>query len=311
MLSKEDAKELIESGAPINSPIFVSTPNLVNWTASDPLTAFFEEYSPDQMKWTVDVQTPLKLRTNADETASRMTIGQLYERFRCEGTEYLNALELANPIPSSDPEFLRGVNSRVYHRALHRCASEGKAGRTRVTDGRHWALVGQSGALSPPHEDWGGKDTFITCQRSRIGYGWFSDLSDDDRKAWHLSRQICPSQARFRVLNRSETVFFPAGTIHFVFRLVLEPHTVAFSGFNFRWSGLHNSAQVMLNQLKHPEITNEDVTNSDLLLWTEIANMVENESSPKRLEYLGGEEGRKRTQTHCSVTSPSFRLAHC
>ncbi|KAF2672891.1 hypothetical protein BT63DRAFT_409961 [Microthyrium microscopicum] len=193
MLSEEDAKELIESGAPINGPIFVSTPNLVNWTASDPLTAFFEEYSPDQMKWTVDVQTPLKLRTNADETASRMTIGQLYERFRCEGTEYLNALELANPIPSSDPEFLRGVNSRVYHRALHRCASEGKAGRTRVTDGRHWALVGQSGALSPPHEDWGGKDTFITCQRSRIGYGWFSDLSDDDRKAWHLSRQICPS----------------------------------------------------------------------------------------------------------------------
>jgi hypothetical protein len=61
----------------------------------------------------------------------------------------------------------------------------------------------------------------------------------------------------------------------------------------------------MLNQLKFPGITNEDATISDLLLWTEIANMVENESN------LGGEEGRQKTQTHCSVTSPRFRLAHC
>jgi len=255
------------------------------------------------MKWTVDVQTPLKPRTNAGETASRMTIGQLSKRFSCEETEYLNALELANPIPWSDPEFLSGLNCRVYYRALHRCVSEGKAGRPRVTNGRHWALVGQGGAITPAHEDWGGKDTFITCQRSRIGFDWFSDLSDDDRKAWHLSRQISPSQARFRVLHRGETVFFPAGTIHFVFRLDSEPHTLAFSGHILRWSGLHNSAQAMLNQLNFPGITNEDVTASDLQLYTEITKMVEKESSLKRLEYLGGEKGRNRTQTFCSVIS--------
>jgi hypothetical protein len=59
----------------------------------------------------------------------------------------------------------------------------------------------------------------------------------------------------------------------------------------------------MLNQLNFPGITNEDVTASDLQLYTEIRKMVEKESSLKRLEYLGGEEGRNRTQTFCSVMS--------
>jgi hypothetical protein len=51
----------------------------------------------------------------------------------------------------------------------------------------------------------------------------------------------------------------------------------------------------MLNQLNFPGITNEDTTISDLYLYTKIAKIVEKESSRKRLEYLGGKEGRERT----------------
>jgi hypothetical protein len=55
ILLEQEAEEHVESGVLINGLVFVNTPNLDKWTASDPLTAFFEEYSPDQMKWTVDV----------------------------------------------------------------------------------------------------------------------------------------------------------------------------------------------------------------------------------------------------------------
>lgn len=291
VLTAREAADLFESGEAINVPVFVRTPNLVQWQRTgNPIDELFEEYSNDQLRWKIAVQSPL-MSTRAEGSAREMTLGTFWEKLDAEKTEFLNGLELANPMQHAVPSFLMGVNCSVYHHAIMRFRCDGQGGRPSkdIKDASQLILIAQRGAISKTHQDSGGKDTYITCQYGKIGFCWYSRSAHSP-----CSGDRPPSSARFRVLQVGDTVWFPAGTEHYVVRLETDSNTLAFSGHIMRWSGLSRSLESLNRQLEDDQVSNEWLDESDVRIYHELQTMVMEERSALRISLMGGNTGRTK-----------------
>jgi len=152
-----------------------------------------------------------------------------------------------------------------------------------------WTLLSQGGHHTAPHMDSHGYPTWITAQEGIIGFMWMSSPTKEEWEAW-IANPHCCTDGRWRYvpLRPGETVFFPSGTIHCVFR-ERDRQTLAFGGHLLQWSGIQRWIQVVLAELKNPATTNEEMKTTAPKLVGVVATLVEAKVKEGRVEELGGE----------------------
>lgn len=145
-----------------------------------------------------------------------------------------------------------------------------------------------------PHQDSHGMNTYITVNAGQLGFGWLHQPSTAAKRAWLKSPLSFNGGVwRYVVLQPGQTVYFPAGTVHFVFRLRNAGHTLAFGGFVLRCSTIARWVQTMVEELKHPWITNEDLTTSTIGYLEQVERFVLQANADEQ-ERWGGEQAIKR-----------------
>jgi hypothetical protein len=159
-------------------------------------------------------------------------------------------------------------------------------------DVEHWALLAQSGALTLRHQDSHGFATWITGQEGLIGVGWMSRPTDKESRAWMANPvNYTGGKLRYVVLGPGQTIFIPSGVDHFVFRLIGQNlDTLALGGHILLWSRLDEWMEVVLDQLRHPAITNEEMRATIPKYVDVVVKLVSQRQRCGRVEELGGEE---------------------
>lgn len=189
-----------------------------------------------------------------------------------------NLLELATHHEDGlRPRFLNDEDSRLLTKLKIPASASDARRRPLASDYKEvekWALLAEAGALTEPHQDSHGYNTFITVNAGRIGFGWLSRPTPADRAAWcanphHYTTTIQPSAEnahppslwRYVVLIPGQTIYFPSGTVHFVFRLPSDGPSLAFGGHTLRCSTLVPWVRAMVEeQFTRSAVTNEELT---------------------------------------------------
>jgi hypothetical protein len=254
---------------------------------------FLDEYYDDDAS--VFVQDPSTKIASGQPFAREVAIGKVKKRI-LEGKtrgRLWNCLELATHVEDGlRPTFLAGEDTRLLTKL--KLEDTDYAGRRSYPQGykevEKWALLAETGALTEPHQDSHGYSTYITANQGRIGFGWLSRPSAKERENWIQDPlSITGTRYRYVVLKEGQTVYFPAGTVHFVFRLPSAGgHTLAFGGHVLRCSNIAHWARTMLEEKSNPNITNEDLTSSAPGYLSKVEKFVLQAQQNGSLEKWGG-----------------------
>jgi hypothetical protein len=267
-LTGAEAAQFLAPGAFHNGPI------LTEGQQPMPLQRiedFLGEFYDDDSK--VFVQDPSVTFSGNANFVREVTIGAVKKRLllgKSKGRPW-NCLELATHVEDGlRPAFLAGEDSRLLTKVKLEHSGAGEtAGRRRYPQGykevEKWALLAEAGALTEPHQDSHGYSTYITVNQGAIGFGWLSYPTDSERAAWNKDQDVPGDRFRYVVMKPGQTVFFPAGTVHFVFRLPRGAgggHTLAFGGHVLRCSNILHWIKTLIEERASPNVTNEDLTSS-------------------------------------------------
>jgi hypothetical protein len=302
-MTGEEARSLLESGATLHGPIITKGQQQFQWEQRKgrPVEQLFRRMgNPNR---TVSVQKPsLSLQ---QPSCVAMRLGDVYDAFAEEkaSDDPLNVLDLRNPLPRSIlPYFLTGEDCQLLSRVRDTILEGATAERctAQVTewnkwrDDEDWVLLAQGGAHTLTHQDSCGKATWLTVQEGLLGFGWISHPSREEIASWSADPNgFTGGQLRYVVLRPGQTVYFEAGTIHFVFRL--EQHqTLLVGGHVLRWSRIESWMEIVLTQLRFPNATNEDLLPSVRAYVEAVAQLVSEQLSLGRSDELGGEEAVAR-----------------
>ncbi len=297
-LCGEQAAQKLESGK-LDVPMFTQDEQRFRWKGQDrPIRQLFHRMEDLGLDRTVSVQMPS--RTLSEGSCERKTLQEVRDRFlRQQPTnDPWNLLDLQNPLPSTLPSFLEGENCQLLFRVrdavlMGKSAERVAAARQdwniwrNVTD---WALLSEGGHNTAPHTDSHGYSTWITVQEGHIGFGWMSKPSQRQQQAW-ISGPHTYTEGEWRhvVLSPGQTVFFPSGTVHFVFRPRGE-QTFALGGHILQWSSIDQWLEVVVAQVNNPEITNEDIEPVVSKYVEIVKRLVENRIRAGREEEVGGRD---------------------
>jgi hypothetical protein len=267
-LTGAEAAQFLAPGAFHNGPILTEGQQpMPLQRIEDFLGEFYDEDSK------VFVQDPSVTFSGNSNFVREVTIGAVKKRLllgKSKGRPW-NCLELATHVEDGlRPAFLAGEDSRLLTKVKLEHAGAGEtAGRRRYPQGykevEKWALLAEAGALTEPHQDSHGYSTYITVNQGAIGFGWLSYPTDSERAAWNKDQDVPGDRFRYVVMKPGQTVFFPAGTVHFVFRLPLGAgggHTLAFGGHVLRCSNILHWIRTLIEERASPNVTNEDLTSS-------------------------------------------------
>jgi hypothetical protein len=289
-LSGAEAAAMFKPGAFHNGPILTEGQQpLPLQSARD----FLDEFYDDETR--VSIQDPSVKVASGKHFVREVTVGSVKKRIlegKTKGRPW-NCLELATHVEDGlRPAFLAGEDTRLLTKLKIEHASE-SARRRSYPQGykevEKWALLAESGALTEPHQDSHGYSTYITVNQGKIGFGWLSYPSVADRKTWIKSPEtIRGDRFRYVVLQPGQTVFFPAGTVHFVFRLPSAGHTLAFGGHVLRCSNIVHWVKTLLEEKANTYITNEDLTDSAPGYLSRVEMFVRQAQKNGTLEKWGG-----------------------
>jgi hypothetical protein len=289
-LSGPEAASMFKSGTFHNGPILTEGQQpLPLQSAKD----FLDEYYDDDTR--VSIQDPSVKVASGKHFVREVTIGSVKKRIlegKTKGRPW-NCLELATHVEDGlRPTFLAGEDTRLLTKLKIEQSAE-SARRRSYSQGykevEKWALLAESGALTEPHQDSHGYSTYITVNQGKIGFGWLSYPSVADRKTWIKSPEsIRGDRFRYVVLQPGQTVFFPAGTVHFVFRLPSAGHTLAFGGYVLRCSNIVHWVKTLLEEKANPYITNDDLTDSAPGYLNRVETFVKQAQKNGTLEKWGG-----------------------
>ncbi|KAI7087689.1 hypothetical protein KC356_g4000 [Hortaea werneckii] len=257
----EQAAQQLEANVYYPNPIFIAGQQSLPLQTVD---SFLSEIYDHNME--VHVQDPDLKVANGAQHIKRVTIGKVKEHFAkpCNGSPW-NLLELATHYDEGiRPAFLNSEDCRLLTKLKFPNRGD-TASRKGYDPGwkevEKWALIAQAGALTEPHQDSHGYSTFITINQGIFGYGWLSNPTAEDRAAWAASPDhYVDGRWRYAILRPGQTVYFPAATIHFVFRLPAAGNTLAFGGHVLRNSQIVRWVKCLIDEKKDSSITNEDLT---------------------------------------------------
>ncbi|PSN59241.1 hypothetical protein BS50DRAFT_580118 [Corynespora cassiicola Philippines] len=186
--------------------------------------------------------------------------------------------ELSRKITRRSPTTWGGRNDQMMHSLLSRASQPVTAG----ADGEIEAYF-----LT-------GEEAEARLQPSFVGFGWVSCPTEDERQAWSMNpADFTGGKLRYVILSPGQTVYFEAGTIHFVFRLSEHP-TLMLGGHVLRWSRVDSWMEIVVNQLRFPNTTNEDLLPHARVYAETIERLIAEQKNLGRLDELGGEEALVR-----------------
>ncbi|KAK3985469.1 hypothetical protein QBC44DRAFT_299108 [Cladorrhinum sp. PSN332] len=295
----QEAAALAELGSN-DIPIFTKGQQRSHWdSTSRPITQFFDYMEELGLKRTVSVQIPS--RSCQTQSFVKKELWEVRDRFlsqqppACASQDPWNLLDLQNPLPSILPAFLEGKNYQllqlIRNAALTGITAERQAATTAAWNTwqnvTNWALLSEGGHNTPPHMDSHGYSTWITVQEGFAGFGWMSRPTPDEQDAWISDPHgYTGGEWRYVVLRPGDTVFFTSGTIHHVFRVTGGPQTLSLGGHILQWSGIVKWIEVIMAQLQHPDITNEDLNKATKYVQI-VKNFVNIRIEKDRLGNIG------------------------
>lgn len=294
-LGGNEAATVLECGIE-RLPIVTTGQQQFRWSSDErPIAQLFRRM--EDLSRQVSVQIPShNFDLPSYETKS---LGVIRERFlRGEvSQDPWNILDLRSPLPPSIlPSFLTGENCQLLPRIRDsllegHCAERIKASRdewNEWTELLEWVLMSEGGHNTAPHMDSHGWSTWITIQEGNFGFGWLSRPTEKEQEDWMKDPlAYTGGNWRFVILKPGQTVFFPSGTVHFVFRLHAA-QTLALGGHLLQWTALERWVQVILWQLRNPNITNEDLGTAPLKYIRSARKLVENRMANYRVTSMGG-----------------------
>lgn len=275
-LSGPEAADRLRPGIFDNFPIFTESQQP---SSLQTIAEFLEEFYDDDAR--VSIQDPAAYETDQDEGAKRamplflkkknvkpvrqVTVRELKKRFSvplADGKPW-NCLELATPADDGyRPQFLNTEDCRLLTKL--KVPGDGKkTSRREYHDGykevEKWALLGQA-ALTEPHQDSHGYSTYITVNEGLVGFGWLSNPTEEEREDWGGNPMgYLGGRWRYVIVKPGQTVYFPAGTVHFVFRMPSGGNTLSFGGHVLRCSNILHWMKVLRTEKENRLITNEDI----------------------------------------------------
>ncbi|POS70243.1 hypothetical protein DHEL01_v211362 [Diaporthe helianthi] len=294
-LNSQEASTILEKGAE-RLPIITTGQQQFKWTGSErPIAQLFKRM--EDLSRQVSVQIPShNFDLPSYETKSLNAIRERFLRGQVSRDPW-NILDLRSPLPPSIlPSFLTGENCQLLPRIRDallegHCAERIKASReewNEWTELLEWVLMSEGGHNTAPHIDSHGWSTWITIQEGNFGFGWLARPTDEEQEDWmNAPLSYTGGNWRFVILKPGQTVFFPSGTVHFVFRLHAE-QTLALGGHLLQWTALERWVQIILWQLKNPNITNEDLGTAPLKYIRSARKLVEHRMANWRVTTLGG-----------------------
>ncbi|KAK0291356.1 hypothetical protein LTS00_008356 [Friedmanniomyces endolithicus] len=253
---------------------------------------FFNEYYDETVQ--VHVQDPSARVAKYEPRVRIVNIATVKARFSqpVMGTPW-NVLELAAHCDDGiRPAFLNNEDCTLLTKLKLPCTGE-TASRLGFTEGfqevEKWVLAAQAGALTEPHQDSHGYSTYITVNQGYVGFGWLSKPTDDERAAWSNAHDTYTGgRWRYVILRPGTTVYFPAGTIHFVFRHPAAGNTLAFGGHVLRCSQIVRWIKVLRAEQSNGNITNEDLSVSAPRYLDRVEKFVKQAQKSGREEMWGG-----------------------
>ncbi|KAK4539801.1 hypothetical protein LTR36_010335 [Oleoguttula mirabilis] len=289
-LDEEGARRHLEANQYFAGPIFTKGQQTLQLQTVD---KFLAECYDDAVE--VFVQDPAVRVSRNTPHVRASTMGAVKERFAKPATDQpWNLLELAAHCEDGlRPAFLNTEDCRLLTK-LKFPSSEDSASRRGYDKGwkevEKWALVAQAGALTEPHQDSHGYSTYITVNEGIFGYGWLSNPTPEERDAWSKTHSgYIGGRWRYAILRQGDTVYFPAGTVHFVFRLPAVGNTLAFGGHVLRCSQIVRWIKTLIDEKAAPSITNEDLTTSAPGYLDRVEKFVKQAGETGQEEKWGGE----------------------
>jgi hypothetical protein len=290
-LTGTEAAQFLAPGAFHNGPI------LTEGQQPMPLQRiedFLGEFYDDDSR--VFIQDPSVTFAGNSNFVREVTIGAVKKRLlegKGKGRPW-NCLELATHVEDGlRPAFLAGEDCRLLTKVKLEHGGE-TASRRRYPQGykevEKWALLAEAGALTEPHQDSHGYSTYITVNQGDIGFGWLSYPTDEERASWNKDQSVAGDRFRYVVMKPGQTVFFPAGTVHFVFRLpgAEGGHTLAFGGHVLRCSNILHWIKTLIEEKASPNVTNEDLTSSAPGYLGQVEKFVRHAQTNGTMEKWGG-----------------------
>lgn len=309
-LSGEEAARKVELGS-LDVPVFAEGQQRFQWPGKDrPIEQVFRYMGDLGLDRNVSAQAPS--RSIYDESCQSMTLQEVQDQlFGQEWTDNpLNLLDLQTSLPSVLPAFLEGENCQLLRRVRDAALMGGSAERI-TASGKDWStwrnviewgLLSEGGHNTAPHMDVNAYSTWLTVQEGDVGFGWMSRPSRQEEAEW-MSRPHSSTvgEWRFVVLSPGQTVFFPPGTIHLVFR-IRGAQTYAQGGHILQWSNLVRWLEVVIAQMQNMDSTNEDMASSAPQLVHLVERLVKNRIRAGRVEELGGQDAVERFFALVKVT---------
>jgi hypothetical protein len=165
-----------------------------------------------------------------------------------------------------------------------------------------WVVLLEGGHHTAPHMDSNGLSTWITVQEGCMGFSWMVGPTEEEEKEWMTNDSYTGGQWRYVVLKPGQTIFFPTGTIHFVF-CTRAPQTLVLGGHVLQWSGIERWMRIVLAQIANPGITNEDTKQSAPMYVDAVSKLVETRIVKGRIGELGGNATVNRFPSNVKVRS--------
>ncbi|KAK1052473.1 hypothetical protein LTR74_016494 [Friedmanniomyces endolithicus] len=232
---------------------------------------FFNEYYDETVQ--VHVQDPSARVAKYEPRVRIVNIATVKARFSqpVMGTPW-NVLELAAHCDDGiRPAFLNNEDCTLLTKLKLPCTGE-TASRLGFTEGFQEV-----------------ENTYITVNQGYVGFGWLSNPTDDERAAWSNAHDTYTGgRWRYVILRPGTTVYFPAGTIHFVFRHPAAGNTLAFGGHVLRCSQIVRWIKVLRAEQVNGNITNEDLSVSAPRYLDRVERFVRQAQKSGREEMWGG-----------------------
>ncbi|KAK7972401.1 hypothetical protein PG988_006535 [Apiospora saccharicola] len=273
LLTGIEAKTLLDQMTP-DVPIITKQQQQFQWQSSNrPVVEFLTEWIIGHTR-KVSVQIP---SLDAAECSYQLReIQEVYKRFftNNKSDDPWNILDCSCPVPSTLPQFLTGRNCQLLGRLRDTVLNGNSAERVvaRREDWvlwreiESWSLLSEGGHCTAAHMDSHGLATWITVQEGDFGFAWLSRPTNEQREEWMSDPEHFDEgqQWRYWILKPGQTIFFPSGTIHCVFR-TRGSQTFALGGHIIQWSGLERWVDTIKRQDAAPDSTNEDMR--DVQKW--------------------------------------------
>ncbi|KAF7558815.1 hypothetical protein G7046_g5341 [Stylonectria norvegica] len=278
-----EARKLVEHNY-LTCPVVAKGQQAFEWEdGSRPIQQLLNSYITGYER-TVSVQVP-SLETGPTKPSFKeeelAVIKDRFEKQSRASDDPWNVLDLANPVKNVIPKFLTGPNCQLLQQIRDRLLSRSSALRTEASyvetrtwrDVLEWLLLSQGGNNTAPHTDSHGYSTWISPQEGKFGFGWMHKPTVQEWRDWTADPIDYDGggQWRYVILRPGQTVFFPSGTIHYVFRCRAD-QTFAIGGHVLQWPAILQWLDVVERQMLFKNSTNEDVDGTTICEYIRVIN---------------------------------------